>query len=477
MIGGQRGPVHRSQESGGREFPAKQRSIVFSGLALLLVGLSAKMASAADAERLAMPSVDAIRGYCHEIIDKSNRPEARARASRYLELTAVRDWKYTAGGGPRSYRGAFAEETRQDGRSFVRFTSRAYVPLENLDAADRAVVEEIRQLSAALREDYAAVAGAGGRNVRLPSADVNEFSAENNRRAEEARRLQNSRGVLMPVPNPLGVAEPAASQTTLFGRSGPWGAGVPPPPVALPAPAAGGGLVPPPPPVPHPPPAAGGALRPPPPPVPVSPAAAGGAAPLPAPPGGATISPPPPGVPATMPPAAISPGTGVPIATRTVESGNPLPPVTVFFVNNDKQELVLRIAGPRDPNQRIELHIPAHGSAKEVLERFVGAQISQSTVVAVPGGGVVQQNRQFLARSQARYTVAVYENRVQYRYNAAPNSPPGALPSFDTRGMVSLGVFTIPADERLGDGDHFDVYRLARMANNPGAAVWSGLPE
>lgn len=447
----------------------------FGGLLLLSAVAAARSAVAADAERLAVPSVDVVRAFCHQIAAASVSPEARAHASRYLELTAAREWRYTVGGKPRTYTGAFARETQQDGKTLVWFTSRAYVPLESLDAADQSVVAEIRRLTPAARADYATLAASPGFQPALPSSAVNEFSAENNRRAEEARRLQFSRGVPMPVPNPLGVTTPAATQTTVYWpgvppTAAPPGGAVPPPPVASTT------LIPPPP-VPAPPPNA------------VVPGAAGpaDAAPgrLPAPPGAppdampagpaGAVPPPPPANP-PMPlsgPASMAP----PVASQTVVSGNLLSPVTVFFDNTQKDELIIRLAGPRDPNQRIELRIPPGGSVARQLERFAGAQISQTAVLPGPGGTLIQQNRQYVAPSAARYTAAVYQNRVQYRYNAAPNSPPGALPSFDARGAASLGVFTLPADERLVDGQHFDVYRLARLANNPGAAVWSGLPE
>ncbi|MCA9055245.1 MAG: hypothetical protein KDA75_15500, partial [Planctomycetaceae bacterium] len=165
------------------------------------------------------------------------------------------------------------------------------------------------------------------------------------------------------------------------------------------------------------------------------------------------------------------------LVSRRVIPNEPLPPARVTLLNGGEDELILQIADAADPANSRQISIPAGRSQSEVFERDSGATIEEVYLAPTPIGGWMEQVATYPLPPQPRYSLAVWANRTTYQYiNRNPNKPAGALPDFDLKSHVSLGVLDLPPGELLRDGETIDVNREALRNRNPGAAGYFGLP-
>ncbi len=76
-----------------------------------------------------------------------------------------------------------------------------------------------------------------------------------------------------------------------------------------------------------------------------------------------------------------------------------------------------------------------------------------STSAPGPLGTLVEQVERFPIPPQPRYTIVAWSNKVTYQYiDRRKEKPKGAVPSFDLKSHVSLGVFPIPPGDLLPEG-------------------------
>ena len=166
------------------------------------------------------------------------------------------------------------------------------------------------------------------------------------------------------------------------------------------------------------------------------------------------------------------------LVSRRIVPSAPLPPARVTLSNGSDEELVLQVADAIAPQNSREVPIPARGVVPYVFERDAGAVVEEVYLVPEPlGGGWTEQVQTYPLPPQPRYSLAVWANRTTYQFiNKNPNKPQGALPDFDLKSHVSLGVLDLPPGELLRDGEQIDVHREAARNRNPGAAGYFGLP-
>jgi hypothetical protein len=170
---------------------------------------------------------------------------------------------------------------------------------------------------------------------------------------------------------------------------------------------------------------------------------------------------------------------GVPrLVGREIVPNDPLPPATIRLVNGGSEELAVQIADAANPAASEEISIPVRGSLEWTFERDAGATIVETVLVPGPLGDLVEHVERYPLPPQPRYSLIVWANRTTYRYiDRRENRPSGALPDFDLKSHVSLGVFDLPPGELLRDGETIDVFRAARENRNPGAAVYFPPPS
>ena len=166
------------------------------------------------------------------------------------------------------------------------------------------------------------------------------------------------------------------------------------------------------------------------------------------------------------------------LVSRRVIPNEPLPPARVTLVNGGEDELVVQVADVAAPQNARELRLPVGGSKQELFERDAGSTVEETFLVPTPVGGWQEQTETYPLPPQPRYSLAVWANRTTYQYlNRNPNKPAGALPDFDLKSHVSLGVLDLPPGELLRDGEMIDVHREAMRNRNPGAAGYFGVPS
>ncbi|MFV0446083.1 MAG: hypothetical protein ACK5Q5_21105 [Planctomycetaceae bacterium] len=166
------------------------------------------------------------------------------------------------------------------------------------------------------------------------------------------------------------------------------------------------------------------------------------------------------------------------LVSRQVIPNPALPPARVTLINSGDEELVVQVGDAAAPANSIELRIPMRGTVQHIFERDAGGTVDE--VYQIPGliGGWTEQSNRYPLPPQPRYSLAVWANRTTYQYvNKNPNKPKGALPDFDLKSHVSLGVFDLPPGELLHDGETLDVHRAATLNGNPGAAGYFNLPS
>lgn len=166
------------------------------------------------------------------------------------------------------------------------------------------------------------------------------------------------------------------------------------------------------------------------------------------------------------------------ISRRIVPQAS-LAPARVALLNGSDEEIVIQVADAVAPANSQEVSIPAGGAIPYLFERDAGAMIEEVYLVPDPvGGGWTEQTQAYPLPPQPRYALSVWANRTTYQYiNKNPNKPQGALPNFDLKSHVSLGVLDLPPGELLRDGAQIDLHREALRNRNPGAAGHFGLPS
>lgn len=172
----------------------------------------------------------------------------------------------------------------------------------------------------------------------------------------------------------------------------------------------------------------------------------------------------------------------VPVAPRLVERrivpGTPLPPARVTLVNGGPDDLAVQLSDALDPTQSREITIPAGGAEQVLVERDAGAVVEETFLLPGPAGDWLQQTEQYPLPPQPRYALAVWAHRTTYSYiDNRRNRPAAALPSFDLKTHVSIGVVQLPPGDLLRDGAVLDVFREATRNRNPGAAGHFPAPQ
>lgn len=166
------------------------------------------------------------------------------------------------------------------------------------------------------------------------------------------------------------------------------------------------------------------------------------------------------------------------LVSRRVIQNRQLASRTVHFINSHTEPLITQIYNRLAPGQIEEFTIPPGQAVPRNLQLDGGGVLEE--VYAVPGpGGWVERVESYDLAPQQSYTVVVYADRVTYRYidPRGADRPAGALPDFDRRNPVSLGVFDLPPAELLPEGARIDVYVEAGIRRNPGAAIHFAPPR
>jgi hypothetical protein len=166
------------------------------------------------------------------------------------------------------------------------------------------------------------------------------------------------------------------------------------------------------------------------------------------------------------------------LVSRRIVPNPPLPPATVTLINGGDEELAVQVADAEVPAQSLELKIAPRGAQTQQFERDAGATVEEVYLVPDPIGGWSEQMARYPLPPQPRYSLAVWAKRTTYQYiNKNPNKPKGALPDFDLKSHVSLGVLDLPPGDLLRDGEQIDIHRAAVSLRNPGAAGYLPVPS
>ncbi|MCA9072214.1 MAG: hypothetical protein KDA84_24980, partial [Planctomycetaceae bacterium] len=162
-----------------------------------------------------------------------------------------------------------------------------------------------------------------------------------------------------------------------------------------------------------------------------------------------------------------------PLVGRRIVGSRPLPPATVYFDNPSQEELVVQMVD-QFSGRGDQFNIPPRGSATKAIPRGGVGTLQETFLVPGPFGGWVEQVETYSLPPQPGPTMVVWAKRVTYTYI----DPKGisAVPDFDLKNNVSLGVFELPPGQYLEDGDRFNVYAEAAARRNPGAAQYFGMP-
>ena len=147
--------------------------------------------------------------------------------------------------------------------------------------------------------------------------------------------------------------------------------------------------------------------------------------------------------------------------------------VTVEFVNTHTVELSIQLVDHRDRAARpVELLLKPKESKQLKIDRDAGAE-EQVLLLDATGAQVDLLARKAIPPTSL-YNVVIYENKVVSVYNDRTKAGKG-LPQEINKALRSLGVFSLPAGDRLDDGSKIDAFREATAQGNPGAAL--GFPQ
>ncbi len=160
------------------------------------------------------------------------------------------------------------------------------------------------------------------------------------------------------------------------------------------------------------------------------------------------------------------------LVSRRVVKNPPLPPAKVTLRNGGQEEIILQISDALAPAMNAEIQLAPGRAVQRTFQRDSGGTIEEIYLVPGVGGRWEERVESYPIPPQPRYTLVVWANRTTYQYiDRRPNRPQGALPNFDLKTHVSLGVFDLPPGDLLQDGLTIDVYREATARRNPGAAA------
>lgn len=160
------------------------------------------------------------------------------------------------------------------------------------------------------------------------------------------------------------------------------------------------------------------------------------------------------------------------LVRRTTTRSQPLATVNVFFDNTSPEPIIYRIDNLANPAAVIERRLAPRQSATETLSRTSGGVLEEVYAVPLPDGTWVEEVNRIDLPAAPGLRVTVFAERTTYQYiDRRKNKPAGALPDFDRKSLVSIGVFLLPPGELLQDGTRIDVVAEAQAARNPGAAA------
>jgi hypothetical protein len=147
----------------------------------------------------------------------------------------------------------------------------------------------------------------------------------------------------------------------------------------------------------------------------------------------------------------------------------PLKSVTVEFVNTHTEDLSIEVIDRRDRTSRpVGFALKPRESKQLKIDRDAGGE---EQVVLLDGAGAQVD---VLSRKpippMSLYNVVIYESKIVSVYNDRTKAGKG-LPQEISKGLRSLGVFSLPAGDRLDDGSQIDAFRDAAAQGNPGAAA------
>ena len=157
------------------------------------------------------------------------------------------------------------------------------------------------------------------------------------------------------------------------------------------------------------------------------------------------------------------------IRTRAVRENPALQPARIHFENTSAEELRVQIFDTTADAKVEEFAIPGRSTHAAALARYSGATVEETLLVADPFGAVRAESRVYEIPAGNIYHVVVWSNRVTSVYFDRTKNK-GPIPDEESRSLVSLGVFPLPAGPELVDGSVVDVLKLAKAQRNPGAA-------
>lgn len=166
------------------------------------------------------------------------------------------------------------------------------------------------------------------------------------------------------------------------------------------------------------------------------------------------------------------------LVSRRIIPNGPLGLVSILLTNPSDEELVIQIVDELSPQAPQEHRIAARSGLKLPIERNPGAVLEEVYLVPGPAGALIEEVHQSSIPPQQRYEIVAWANRVTYSYiDRRKTKPAGALPSFDLKTHVSLGVVPLPPGELLQEGQTIDVREELEVLRNPGAAAWYAPPS
>lgn len=166
------------------------------------------------------------------------------------------------------------------------------------------------------------------------------------------------------------------------------------------------------------------------------------------------------------------------LLSRRVIPNVELPPAQVTFANPSEDDLIVQIVDQFQPRQPEEIRIKKQSEATRSLARDAGGTLEEVYLVPGPLGTLIERAQRSPIPPQQRYTLVAWSDKVTYRYiDNRKEKPQGALPSFDLKSHVSLGVIPVPPGPLLQDGEMLNLPMIAKQTNNPGAARFFPQPN
>ena len=147
----------------------------------------------------------------------------------------------------------------------------------------------------------------------------------------------------------------------------------------------------------------------------------------------------------------------------------PLKSVTVEFVNTHAEDLNIEMVDRHNRSARpVSFALKPRESKQLKIDRDAGGE-EQVLLLDGAGAQVDVLSRKPIPPTSL-YNVVIYESKVVSVYNDRTKAGKGQ-PQEISKGLRSLGVFSLPAGDRLDDGSQIDAFRDAVAQGNPGAAA------